>query len=468
MIKIISHLKYLVFPCIILIALVFFITRDDNSQVIIQFPKLSLDEHKKLLVLAPHCDDETLGSAGLITEALRIGMEVRVVMETNGDGTLSATMRDFYRLYPRPQDFIRMGNLRQQETLNALKLLGVSENYVYFLSYPDHGTASLWNEYWSSTNPFRSPYSNDTHSPYVKTYNPNAVYSGESLLADLESILRSYQPDLISYPHPDDVHPDHWGLSVFTRLALALIQREQPSYQPDAYSYIVHRPDFPYPAGYHPTWEITPPPAMIPLNLNWFSFPLNSEDITLKQAAVLEYKSQLPFLRKLMEGFVRVNELFEQPHPVTLSTLGSGNPLHPSLWQDKNGLFIAPVQRDPIRDFATRDILGAADLTDLYAVLKEPDTLMMCAKLRSITKSGLTYSLYVTGYGPNGNNRIIMSNKNSTDGEPFVVLSDHFACGQIELSSLGNPWMIFLSANVEEASTGILDQVAWQLVEIGP
>ena len=41
---------------------------------------------------------------------------------TNGDGYLTATMRDFQRLFPTAADFRRMGSIRQQETLAAVGL----------------------------------------------------------------------------------------------------------------------------------------------------------------------------------------------------------------------------------------------------------------------------------------------------------------------------------------------------------
>ncbi len=112
-----------------------------------------LDGVRRLLVLAPHCDDETLGSAGLIQEVLRRGAEVRVVMATNGDGFLFATMEEFRRIYPRHEDFVRMGALRQQESLAALSLLGVPEERVSFLSYPDRGTPALWNDHCPPPSP---------------------------------------------------------------------------------------------------------------------------------------------------------------------------------------------------------------------------------------------------------------------------------------------------------------------------
>lgn len=235
-----------------------------------------LHGYQRLLNLAPHCDDETLSSAGLILAAQRAGIQVRVVIATNGDGFLFATMQDFRKIYPTHSDYIRMGVFRQQESLAALAMLGVHPDQVTLLSYPDRGTPSLWNDNWAVTNPYRSPYTGDTKSPYAITYNPSSVYAGAHYLADATSILETYRPDLIVYPHPQDVHPDHWGLNVFTRLALTLIRHNDPAYKPTELTYLVHRPDFPEMKGLKPQESLTPPPCFmrsLPIGTAWICPP---------------------------------------------------------------------------------------------------------------------------------------------------------------------------------------------------
>jgi len=39
---------------------------------------LALDKYERLLVLAPHCDDEVLGAGGLMQAALRQGLDVHI------------------------------------------------------------------------------------------------------------------------------------------------------------------------------------------------------------------------------------------------------------------------------------------------------------------------------------------------------------------------------------------------------
>ena len=110
---------------------------------LINLEEFPLPGHQRVLIMAPHNDDEVLGSAGLIQESLRQGAQVKVVLATNGDGYRLGTMEDLRRLRLRHNDYIRMGDMRQQESLNALKLLGVSAEQVIFLGYPDRGHGDL-------------------------------------------------------------------------------------------------------------------------------------------------------------------------------------------------------------------------------------------------------------------------------------------------------------------------------------
>lgn len=425
----------------------------------------NLEGHQRVLVLAPHCDDETLAAAGLIQQARRIGVEVRVVIETNGDGYLFATMRDFRRIYPRSQDYVRMGYVRQGESLAALRSLGVSEDQVYFLGYPDRGTPALWNQYWSSSKPYRSPYSNATQSPYKRTYNPHSVYAGEDLLQDLISIIRSYQPDLLIYPHPDDVHPDHWGLSAFTRLALAWVMRDLPDYHPGEMTYLVHRPDFPTPKGLHPDEGLMPPSALFELDRNWYQLGLEPDEVANKRDAIYLYRSQLPLLRSFLESFVRRNELFAEPQTGRLAVLEIGKLTDPETWRDINGNPIEAIIRDPTRDFITREFLASADLTDLSAALYEGETLAICARVRGNTVPTLTYSLRVLAVGAKGVVHETARSHFNGHGVQRVQRSGRYFCNQLNLEDLGDPWIVFFGADVEQIGTGIIDQTAWQYLE---
>jgi LmbE family N-acetylglucosaminyl deacetylase len=464
--------KLLIFAVLFVVLLLILVVSSRSvgptSPTLMDLDPLTLNGHQRLLVLAPHCDDETLGAGGLIMAAHRRGMEIRVIIATNGDGYRFATMEEFRRAFPHHQDFINIGTLRQQESLSALQLLRVPSDHVYFLSYPDRGTPALWNDHWLAADPYRSPYSGANQSPYPITYNPDSMYAGEDLLADLRSILEAYRPDLIVYPHPDDVHPDHWGLSVFTRLALALMQRDNPGYQPDAYAYLVHRPDFPSPKGLLPEESLLPPAALFNLNPHWFRLEMSQEDTTLKWEAIRAYRSQLPLLRGLLESFARRNELFGRLEPAILPLLTDGEPLDPGTWQDEDGHAVEPVQGDPVKDFVVRDAIAAADLVALYAGERPDGSLAICAKVRGRVQRTLVYVLRVTAIGPDGVIHYAAQRGHPRAGWHRATAVGHYVCDEVPPSELGHPWMVFVGAEVRGPEVGILDQVAWQLVTIEP
>src|SRR6476469_7366505 len=88
-----------------------------------------------ILVFAPHPDDESLGCAWIILQAVSAGKRVHVVLFTNGDGfpiAASAVLKK------APEslvalDYMELGRVRQQEVLTAIATLGLSPADVTFL-----------------------------------------------------------------------------------------------------------------------------------------------------------------------------------------------------------------------------------------------------------------------------------------------------------------------------------------------
>lgn len=267
----------------------------------------------RVLVIAPHCDDETLGCAGIISYAVKQGAQVRVVVVTNGDG--------FYEVVRRmkragSKSYIDFGCRRQKESAAAMKLLGVKEEDVMFLGYPDRGTAAMWLNNWTPDNPFTSRYTRCSSSPYPNAYRRDAPYCGRALLADLESIILSFRPTTIYYPHPSDQHSDHWATHCFVTQALYELNMR---HKVRTGLYIAHRGNWPIPQGLHPTMRLVPPAFMDSIGMGWYEYPLAQEHIALKLKAIRAYKSQLPFLGEYMYSFDRRNELFSSYGPTTLS-----------------------------------------------------------------------------------------------------------------------------------------------------
>lgn len=129
---------------------------------------------ERLLVFAPHPDDEVIGCGGLMAHHLREKRAVRVVIATDGTkATGAAGDQDAYR------------RLREQEARRGLDVIGGGE--LEFLRFPDRGL-------------------------------------NDAVADKIADQLRAFRPDLICVPSPIEIHPDHLALS---RAFCQLIQRHK-------------------------------------------------------------------------------------------------------------------------------------------------------------------------------------------------------------------------------------------------
>jgi len=283
----------------------------------VALPSISLvPDQTRMLVIAPHCDDEVLGCAGTIQEVIGAGGQVRVVTMTNGDGFTFAVEEQVHQLFPTRNDYVQSGYVRQNELLRALHRLGMDKNQIAFLGYPDRGLRPLWTEYWDKSQPYQSLYTGKDHSPYSNSYRPNTPYAGEAVMDDLETILREFKPNVIFLPHPADEHPDHAATWSFSSAVVTKVVNNGILSQPKLYTYLVHRGDFPIPHGYNPEAALLPPKPLYNYSYSrqWQVYPLTSEQESIKENALNEYVSQLrvPFMSSLLRSFIRKNELFEE------------------------------------------------------------------------------------------------------------------------------------------------------------
>ena len=122
---------------------------------------------ERLLVLAPHPDDEVIGCGGLVAQHLRERREVRVVVATDGAQAGDAAARE-------------------EESRRGLAILG-EDVPVEFLRAPDRAL-------------------------------------DDSIAPRLREILLEFRPDLILVPAPIEIHPDHLALA---RVFCELVQRDE-------------------------------------------------------------------------------------------------------------------------------------------------------------------------------------------------------------------------------------------------
>ena len=430
------------------------------------FSDIDLTNSQKILIFAPHNDDETLSSAGLIQDALAQGKEVRVVISTNGDGYVFATMEEFRTFFPSGADYIRMGDIRQEESIRALSVLGLPESTIYFLGYPDRGTPSLWDSFWGCSIPYRSPFTDTSNSLYKRTYDSKAKYCGADLLADIRSILNDYKPDTIILPHPEDAHPDHWGLSNFVRLAVIAENEVDPIYQPLLFAYLVHRPDYPVPAGLHSGDSLMPPLKLLQIRQDWLKLDVSNAQLSKKAEAIAQYKSQLPLLHTLLHSFIRSNELFEPEVPLPVPYLNTVQLQNdPTTWIDDTGAQIQPIIKDPINDFITRDALGDTDIVALYAARDHQNRLYLCGQLKDEIGSMPFYRLQIRGDATSQYKMVTLTYHNRFR-QNSATASGTNICGVLDLAELNDPRYIMIGFDTRTTGLGIIDQIGWPVIDL--
>jgi|SRR6185295_19588758 len=280
-------------------------------------PVISADT--RLLVVAPHPDDEVLAAGGLMQQVREAGGEVRVVYLTNGDGFRDGVRLEERNVALKPRDFRGYGRKRQKEARAALAALGLESDAATFLSFPDQGLNRLTRSYWSERrHPYRSPYTRLYRPPADEALMPDTEYRGEDLTQELAQLIGTYQPTLILDPRKEDQHPDHCAAGYFLADALGDVQRVLPDYSPDVLNYIVHFKTWPFEDEQA---ALPPPPGLSGGASGWIRIPLSPEEIKGKRAALVKYRTQQRAMKWFLDGFVRTNEVFSRPAPATIRVI---------------------------------------------------------------------------------------------------------------------------------------------------
>ncbi len=330
------------------------------------FPKLN--SSKRIIIFSPHPDDETLGCAGLIQQAVAAGSQVRVVFLTNGDGFRVAVARQLRRVDLTPQDYIQFAGMRQNETYAALGNLGLGKENVTFLGYPDRGLMPLWNDFWKSDKLFTSAYTKVNRSPYSIAYQHSAKYCGETVLADIEKIVREFQPTDILVTHPSDDHLDHSAASSF--VTMAYLQLKSASYswvdKCKLSYYLVHRGDWPVPQGLYKENQLVPPTEMQKLDTKWTTLGLSATEINRKEKSIELYESQTGVMKRFLMSFARHSEIYGSLAPSIINPVPEMSIRPDGDVADWKG--IAPAALDPVNDSLLRDFQRGGDLRAIYAV----------------------------------------------------------------------------------------------------
>lgn len=126
-------------------------------------PPINLTKH--ILLIAPHPDDEIIGCAGLIQQALREGKKIDVMILSGGEKSHSGCCH---------LDASALIEARRNLSHKAAQIVGLSQEHLHFLNYPDG---------------------------YITFEHPETK--------QLQSFITNLKPDAIFIPHKGESWSDH-------------------------------------------------------------------------------------------------------------------------------------------------------------------------------------------------------------------------------------------------------------------
>jgi LmbE family N-acetylglucosaminyl deacetylase len=144
----------------------------------------------RVMLLAPHPDDEILAAGVLLSRSVAAGAAVRVVLATDGEANVWVQRLVERRIRVTAQARARFAAKRRSEAECALGGVGVPESEIVSLGLPDTGLTDV-------------------------------LLSGSPEPVDrIAAAVAAFEPTLLLVPSIADTHPDHSALGVLARLAL--------------------------------------------------------------------------------------------------------------------------------------------------------------------------------------------------------------------------------------------------------
>ena len=350
----------------------------------------------RILIVAPHPDDEAVGCAGIIQEAVAAGADTHVLCLTNGDNNEFAFIVYEKRIPFLPGSFVRLGEVRRNESVKAMKMFGLDEYNLTYLGYPDFGTFQIFKDFWKSDKPYRSLLTRATSVPYKQDPSFASPYTGESILSDLKNTLLRYRPNKIFVSHPLDLNHDHEAAYLFLQVALADVADELP--QPKVYSYLVHWRAWPLPRHYHPDLPLLPPQEFqsIRSEIYWLKYKLPAKYLENKHKAILAYKSETESSAFYLLSFCRKNELFSFYPDIVLEVLPKPVPEKPVSLKNRIAAFFGLSGNLPETVFEAPAETPTMTHPVIYAT--EDNSLLIRVYKRKDAGRMLKTAIYLFGY----------------------------------------------------------------------
>jgi LmbE family N-acetylglucosaminyl deacetylase len=245
-----------------------------------------------VVVVAPHPDDEALGCAGVLLQAIEKKQRVGVVLVTNGDGfpKAAAVVAKKTEAQLDAADFVRLAAVRQQHSVGALMRIGVRPGDLMSLGYPDSGLKAIYEA--KAQTPYKQQFTgeSETYGVVLRDYHAlahgrPAPYVRSSVLGDLVDIVQTRKPKEIYVTSEADTHPDHKATFWFVRDAA-----KAAGYRGTLFTFVVHG---------------KAPPGTT------HRVALTDAERVRKRALIEEYQVKLsPIHDDLAEKFTRAEEVF--------------------------------------------------------------------------------------------------------------------------------------------------------------
>ncbi len=275
----------------------------------------------RILILAPHPDDETLAAGGLIASvtAMRSSPRIRVIVATNGDASYLTAITAGGLAFAR-RNFQHLAVMRQQESMSALTFLGLDARQSRFWGFPDRGLNAIWRRYWMPDNPYRSS-TTGYHQSEQAVNSPVLSYTGTSLMRLFQKELSEFQPTTVILPHPEDAHPDHRSLAYFALLGVALYQKKSQGSSPELLAYRMWQGSKLWIKGARSISAAGLPDSEAASFQKWQYLPLSPEIQAQKALALQCYASQKLAAGQLLRDAAQNNyEIFNILQPYSFST----------------------------------------------------------------------------------------------------------------------------------------------------
>jgi LmbE family N-acetylglucosaminyl deacetylase len=288
----------------------------------------SRSERERILVVAPHEDDEVIATAGVVKGALERGDDVRLMMVTTGGVGARAA-----------------GRIAQ--TIAGMTFLGLPQDHILYLGYEESIVLMCaYNNRSAPTAVCPGLEHTQTWAPegitdyHTMKHGSPAPYDRTSILGDIESIISEFRPQNVYMPAHMERHPDHAASGLFVTEAIIDLQK-RARYQPSVNEYMVYRDGLP-----QSPLNALEPVSNVSANMDATPYAWdNREALPIPKEMFSQLDSgtnqkQLAFYRYLGSAqgynrFIRTDEIFWKKHMASLSyearvTTSSETPDHPA------------------------------------------------------------------------------------------------------------------------------------------